>query len=97
MVVSTIYCHACSSNVRIKIDEFQTGNLTMPCPVCEHNHHRYVEKGVITDDRWKSRGSATVIWSYTSSTSSFDSITTTTAGSKDVFLADSWNNSDSTG
>ena len=93
MVVSNIYCHACNRNVRIRIDEMETGNLTVNCPNCQHEHHRYVEKGVITADRWKSSG-GTVTWAYTSVTATSNATWTDTSGSN--FLADSWNNTDST-
>lgn len=88
-------CTNCQQVVRVSIDRQATGNLTIVCPNCEHEHYRYVIDGVITEDRWRS--SAQMIPSYYySATTSADSTATsyTTAGS--AFLQSSWYNSDST-
>ncbi len=93
MTVSNIYCHACGRNVRIRIMETETGNITVKCPNCQHEHYRFVEKGVITADRWKSSW-PTVTWGYTTITAS-STVTWTGTAAAD-FLADSWQNTDST-
>jgi hypothetical protein len=51
-----LYCHACNGYVRFNIDTALDGNHTIICPNCGHEHYRLVNKGVITDIRWKSSG-----------------------------------------
>jgi len=51
-----LYCHACKGYVQFKLDMELDGKHTLNCPNCGHEHFRFVEKGKITDKRWKSSG-----------------------------------------
>jgi len=81
-VNTEIWCHECQRRVLIRIEATATGNLTVPCPVCDHKHYRYVEEGVITEERWRSSSGflTTSQWSTTgTSTASTSSASSTTA------------------
>jgi predicted nucleic acid-binding Zn-ribbon protein len=86
-------CTNCRQVVRVSIDRHATGNLTIECPKCGHEHYRYCEEGVITEDRWRSSAQMVSSYYYTASATS-DTCTYTSAGG--AFLQSSWYNSDST-
>lgn len=50
-----LHCHACYQYVQFDIDVEQNGNHVIICPVCGHEHCRYVRNGVITEGRWDRR------------------------------------------
>lgn len=87
-------CTNCRQMVRVSIDRHATGNLTIVCPKCGHEHYRYCENGVITEDRWRSSARMISI-NYYSTSATTGTATYTSAGS--AFLQSSWQNSDSTG
>lgn len=89
-------CTNCRQTVRVSIDRHATGNLTIKCPSCGHEHYRYCENGVITEDRWHSNAWMVPTYSYSiSATSGTATATYPSTGSS--FLQSSWYNSDSTG
>lgn len=87
-------CTNCGQTVRVSIDRHATGNLTITCPNCGHEHYRYCADGVITEDRWRTAGIMIPSYSYTT-TATYGTATSTSAAS--YFLQSSWQNSDSTG
>ena len=52
-----LWCHGCNNYVQFDVDLSLSGNHTFACPVCGHEHYRYVEHGRITSSRWKGSGS----------------------------------------
>lgn len=89
---SELYCTNCGRLVLVKMSRFDSGNLTITCPVCDHEHYRYVEKGIITEDRWRSSAGMQTIQATVWVTSSTDS-TTATASDIHGFYSQSWLNS----
>ena len=87
-----LVCSACGRTVLITINRNATGNLTIICPNCRHEHYRYCEDGIITEDRWRSsapvvsqnyyRYAFTATTAYTSTASDYarNSWYSTTAG-----------------
>lgn len=93
-ISAPLNCTNCRQVVTVSIDRHATGNLTVVCPRCGHEHYRYVENGVITEDRWRSSAQTISYSSYsTSATSSTCSYATSTA----AFLQDAWFNTSSSG
>jgi DNA-directed RNA polymerase subunit RPC12/RpoP len=45
-------CTECSKKFVAELDLDLSGNYTIECPWCGHDHLRKVEKGKITDGRW---------------------------------------------
>jgi hypothetical protein len=88
MVRNELYCHNCDTYVTIDMSVAETGNLTVTCPRCLHEHYRYVEQGVITGERWRSSSSIVSyrLLSYSNSS------TGTTSTASDSFTRDSWYN-----
>jgi DNA-directed RNA polymerase subunit RPC12/RpoP len=85
-------CTNCRQTVVVTINRHATGNLTIECPRCGHEHYRYVVNGVITEDRWRS--SAPMISSYYYSTAATSSTATyTSAGSG--YLSNAWHSTTS--
>ena len=91
---TSLHCTNCRQRVRVSIDRHATGNLTIACPKCGHEHYRYCEDGVITEDRWRSSAQFVPSYYY-SSTATSGTASYTSAGSS--YLSNSWCNSDSTG
>jgi len=109
MIMSPLGCTNCRQWVRVRISNKATGNLTIVCPDCKHEHYRYCENGEITEDRWRS--SARMIqpgsgW-FTTGTATYSTMdavytmnvdstaATATGGSASVFLRQSWSDSSS--
>jgi predicted nucleic acid-binding Zn-ribbon protein len=100
-ISAPLSCTECRQVVRVNIDRHATGNLTIVCPNCGHEHYRYVENGVITEDRWRSSAPMVSI-AYYSTSASTDTMTwtgtsTDSTGSTatSAFLRDAWYNTDS--
>lgn len=91
---SELHCTNCGRTVHIRMSRFDTGNLTIECPICDHEHFRYVEDGIITEDRWRS--SAMTVYSMTAWVSS-SSAGTTTASDTHGFCGTLWSNSSTSG
>ena len=96
---SELYCTNCGKLVHVRMSKFDTGNLTIECPLCGHEHYRFVEDGIITEDRWRSSSQYATITAHTWTSSATDSSGGTTASTSDTggFLAYSWSNTDSSG
>lgn len=80
-----IYCHNCGKYVQFPIDLEMNGKHILKCPVCEHEHCRYVYNGIITDDRWDQRNGIMAIYQvnpiYVTSSATSASTNTFTYGS----------------
>jgi len=87
-------CTSCRQTVRVSIDRHATGNLTIKCPNCGHEHYRYCVNGVITEDRWRSSAWMVSV-SYYSVSATSGTATDPSTGSS--YLQSLWYNSDSTG
>ena len=83
-------CTHCRQRVVVRIDRHATGNLTITCPQCGHEHYRYCEDGEITEDRWRSNVVMVSTYQY-STTASSDTATYTSYAS--TFAADLWRDS----
>lgn len=90
-------CTSCRQVVRVSIDRHATGNLTIKCPNCGHNHYRYCKDGVITEDRWRSSAQMIPIGNYSTTATADNTMTYTSSGTATSYLRDSWHNTDSTG
>jgi len=90
---TSLYCSNCRQMVRVSINRHATGNLTIKCPKCGHEHYRYCENGEITEDRWRS-SAQTMHHCYYSTSATSDTATYPSATS--TFLRNSWQNTDST-
>lgn len=55
-----LHCHNCGQYVQFDIDLSEDGNMTLPCPVCGHEHCRVVKDGKITAERWDQRNGTAV-------------------------------------
>jgi hypothetical protein len=86
-------CTNCRQVVKVSIDRHATGNLTIVCPNCEHEHYRYCENGMITEDRWRS-SAPMISAAYYSTSASTDTMTFTSSGTASSFVRDSWYNTD---
>lgn len=51
-VEQELYCHDCGNYLRFKTKPEKSGNLTIVCDFCGHQHCRVVKNGIITSDRW---------------------------------------------
>jgi len=88
-----LHCTNCRQTVVVTIDRHVTGNLTIKCPMCGHEHYRYCRNGIITEDRWRSSASmVSVSYYHVSTASSTDSYYSTVGG----FLSEAWHNTDGT-
>ena len=54
-----LYCHSCGMYVQFNLDTELNGEHVLRCPVCGHEHCRYVQDGRISDQRWDSRNRLT--------------------------------------
>ena len=52
VVNQELYCHNCGQYVRFQLDESLDGEHIIICPNCKHDHYRYINNGVISDQRW---------------------------------------------
>ena len=57
MVEESLYCTNCGITLRFKRKTEKSGKLIIVCDKCGHKHYRYVEKGVVMEERWSSGGS----------------------------------------
>ena len=85
-------CTNCAQVVTVSIDRHATGNLTIVCTNCGHEHYRYCEDGVITEDRWRS--SAQMVPNYYYSTAASTNTCTYSGGTAAAFAMNSWHNTD---
>jgi predicted RNA-binding Zn-ribbon protein involved in translation (DUF1610 family) len=86
---TALHCSNCSQTVMVRINRHATGNLTITCPNCGHDHYRYCKDGEITEDRWRS--SAQMVPSYyysATATSTYTSDATGVGG----YISDAWYN-----
>lgn len=77
-----LYCHNCNRYVQFRIDEELDGQHTIVCPNCGHEHYRYVNKGVISEQRWASSNQQVYpayTYGYTVTSSSVSSTGSTTS------------------
>ena len=81
-------CTSCQQRVVVRINRHATGNLTIRCPQCGHEHYRYCEDGVITEDRW--RLSAQAVPNYLYSTSATNDTATYTSTGASTFTMNIW-------
>lgn len=89
---TSLHCTNCRQTVVVRINRHATGNLTITCPRCDHEHYRYCVDGVITEDRWRSSAPMVNISYYsTSATSGTATYTSATAG----YMSDLWYNTGS--
>jgi DNA-directed RNA polymerase subunit RPC12/RpoP len=49
-----LYCHDCSKNFIAQLEFSLDGNHTVECPHCGHHHHRVIQNGKVTGERWDS-------------------------------------------
>lgn len=94
---ATLGCTNCRQMVRVSINRHATGNLTITCPNCGHEHYRYCENGVITEDRWRSSAQMVSISYYSTSATATATYTDTNTNAASSFLQSSWQSTDSTG
>ena len=98
-----LYCHGCNQYVQFDIDVSLSGNHTIVCPKCGHDHYRVVRNGKVTDIRWNDGIPVSSTTNYiatnlsTSTASSYDSYNGTTAGSSNYLIYQSWMNTTGTG
>lgn len=85
---SELHCTNCGHTVMVRMHITDTGNLTIECPNCEHKHYRFVERGIITEDRWRSGGTWTTVTAAVWTTMTISTPTSTGT----TFLRDSWIN-----
>lgn len=52
VVNQELYCHNCGQYVQFQLDEEMDGEHIIICPNCKHDHYRYINKGIISDQRW---------------------------------------------
>lgn len=87
---ATLDCTHCRQTVVVRLNRHATGNLTIKCPACGHEHYRYCEDGEITEDRWRPGGVAVPTYLYSTSATSSTATYTSYAS---TFVADLWNDS----
>lgn len=56
LVRTDLHCHQCHKGFIAELDFRLDGNHVLECPHCGHEHCRVINQGVITGDRWDSRG-----------------------------------------
>lgn len=88
--VATLDCTHCRQRVVVRVDRHVTGNLTIRCPECGHEHYRYCEDGEITEDRWRASGVMVPTYYYSTAATSSTATYTSYAG---AYAADLWNDS----
>lgn len=84
---ATLDCTHCRQRVVVRLNRDATGNLTIKCPKCGHEHYRYCKDGEITEDRWRSSAGFVPTYLY-STTATNDTATYTSYAS--AFAADLW-------
>jgi len=87
-----IYCHDCGNYVQFDLDINMNGNHVLNCPVCNHEHCRVVDNGVITDRRWDSRNRDDSYYVISSSSITYSSTSTYSRYSGGSSMYDSWLN-----
>ncbi|MHA1812753.1 MAG: hypothetical protein ACTSYX_04880 [Candidatus Thorarchaeota archaeon] len=92
-VAVPLQCSNCQTTVRVSIQRGITGNLVIVCPRCGHRHYRFVEDGVITENRWASQVDNFIPPQFYSVTATVDTMTWTSTGSATYFLREAWYNS----
>lgn len=90
---TSLHCTNCRQTVVVRINRHATGNLTIKCPKCGHEHYRYCENGEITEDRWRSSAALVAIYLYSTSATS-DTASYPSAVS--AFARDAWYNTTGT-
>ena len=86
-----IFCHGCNNYVQFNIDTELDGKHVLHCPVCGHEHYRFVKEGVITNDRWgTSNPPVYMVSSATVTYSAQSTYATSTAGN--YFTYQNWSN-----
>ncbi len=70
---SNVHCTNCGRDFSCELDLSLSGNHTIVCPHCQHEHFRVVRDGEVTEDRWKSSGPT---YSATTSTTMFANVST---------------------
>ncbi len=89
-----LYCHGCNGYVQFNLDTSLNGNHVLNCPKCGHQHHRYVNNGIIegamrsTPNVLSYRASSTT-WTSTSTWDTYTSSDTTGTGGP-TFLYEAW-------
>ena len=63
-------CTHCDQRVVVRINRHATGNLTIRCPQCGHEHFRYCQNGEITEDRWRSAAQPVPSYLYSATATS---------------------------
>ena len=100
-------CTSCDGTFRFSLDFDQDGNHQVDCPGCGHTHYRVIVNGKITEERFDPNpGYSTFVAtgyhlvSTASTDCSYDTgysgTGTTSAGTGDIFLRNSWLNSSTT-
>ena len=87
-VKSDTHCTNCSKNFISEVDVTISGDHTIICPYCGHEHCRVVENGVITSDRWSSKTHRKDIFAKVWKSSNLPIQTSTAA----QFLREKWLN-----
>lgn len=87
MIRQELWCHECSRYVVFEMDEDLSGDLTVICPNCGHEHYRVVVNGEITEVRWASSGGGAF-----TTTGLYSSTTSWTATVSNTFITASWHN-----
>ena len=83
-------CTNCCQRVVVKLSRDATGNLTIRCPKCGHEHYRYCKDGEITEDRWRAGGVMVPICLYTTTATSDTAACSSTAS---MYVRDLWSDS----
>ena len=81
-------CTECQQRVVVMINRHASGNLTITCPGCGHEHYRYCEDGEITEDRWRS--AAQPVPNYLYSTSATNDTATYVSTGASTFAGSLW-------
>lgn len=93
-ISAPLSCTNCQQVVTVRIARHATGNLTIVCTNCGHEHYRYCKDGVITEDRWQGNVMVPMIYYSTTASSSTDTMTYTSSGTTAGFLRNAWHNTD---
>lgn len=72
-----IFCHECGNYVQFALDDELDGEHVLNCPVCRHEHYRYVDQGRITDRRWGSANRVVYTHQVSRATVTYSSSSTT--------------------
>ena len=73
--IEEFYCsvagQGCGKYFKTYLRTNMTGNYTIRCPACNHDHFRFIKEGLVTDDRHNQRyGTSEVIIGLSSTLSS---------------------------